>query len=44
MRREDFAMEQELAQHVMGLEQSYTARLFHVLYSNAGNLQPGTMK
>lgn len=39
MRREDFATEQELADYIAGLERDYTARLFHVLYSNAGNLQ-----
>jgi len=39
MRREDFATEQELANYIAKLEQSYTDRIFHVLYSNAGNLQ-----
>jgi hypothetical protein len=39
MRREDFTTEQELADYILGLERDYTARIFHVLYSNAGNLQ-----
>ena len=39
MRREDFSTIQEFAGYVAQLEQSYTERLFHALYKNAGNIQ-----
>lgn len=39
MRRSDFATLQELAEYITQLEKSYTERLFHALYKNAGNIQ-----
>jgi len=39
MRREDFTRLQDLADYIVKLEREYTDRIFHVLYSNAGNLQ-----
>jgi hypothetical protein len=39
MRRGDFAALQELAEYITQLEKSYTERLFHALYKNAGNIQ-----
>ncbi|MCX7855060.1 MAG: BglI family type II restriction endonuclease [Anaerolineae bacterium] len=39
MRREDFTTLRELADYILGLERSYTDRIFYALYTNAGNLQ-----
>jgi hypothetical protein len=39
MRREDFETLQEFAQHIAELEKSYTEKIFHALYKNAGNIQ-----
>ncbi len=39
MQRSDFGELSELAQYIAQLEMSYTERLFHALYKNAGNIQ-----
>ena len=39
MRWSDFAHFDAFVRYIQGLEQSYTDRIFHQLYSNAGNLQ-----
>jgi len=39
MQRSDFGTPQEFAQHIAWLERTYTERLFHAPYKNAGNIQ-----
>ncbi len=39
MQRRDLSTLEEFAQYIAQLERDYTARLFHALYKNAGNVQ-----